>query len=205
MTKAGTQSFSDDLERWIRGREPKTLLSLISRFREKSFAVVTLILMLIPALPLPTGGVTHIFEIVVALIAIEQMLGFKGIWLPEKLGRKVQLERVMKGTVVTALLKRVRWLENHSSPRLKSLFAWPLVNRFIGLLVLGLTVAAFLAPPFSGLDTLPALGVVMISLGVILEDAVLLLGGAIVGICGVILSLTVGSAIVKGVHHLFNR
>jgi len=37
-----------------------------------------------------------------------------------------------------------------------------------GLLVLGGSAGAFLAPPFTGLDTLPALGVVLLSLGVLL-------------------------------------
>ena len=37
-------------------------------------------------------------------------------------------------------------------------------------------LTAFLAPPFTGLDTLPALGVVLISLGVLLDDALLASG-----------------------------
>ena len=40
-----------------------------------------------------------------------------------------------------------------------------------GALVFGLTLSAFLAPPFSGLDTLPSLGVVEIGLGVLPRPA----------------------------------
>jgi hypothetical protein len=36
--------------------------------------------------------------------------------------------------------------------------------------VIGGSVGAFFAPPFTGLDTLPALGVVLLSLGVLLKD-----------------------------------
>jgi hypothetical protein len=39
------------------------------------------------------------------------------------------------------------------------------------LLVAGGAFAAFLAPPFTGLDTLPALGVVLVSLGVLLRTS----------------------------------
>ena len=38
------------------------------------------------------------------------------------------------------------------------------LGTLIGLFVFGLTLSAFLAPPFSGLDTLPSLGVVVIGL-----------------------------------------
>ena len=36
---------------------------------------------------------------------------------------------------------------------------------------------AFLAPPFTGLDTLPSLGVVLLSLGVLLEDFAVVASG----------------------------
>jgi hypothetical protein len=39
-------------------------------------------------------------------------------------------------------------------------------NAVFGVLVIASSLAAFLAPPFTGLDTLPSLGVVLLSLGV---------------------------------------
>ncbi len=45
---------------------------------------------------------------------------------------------------------------------------------------------AFVAPPFTGLDTLPSLGVVLISLGVLLDDALLALIGLVVGAVGAV-------------------
>jgi hypothetical protein len=49
-----------------------------------------------------------------------------------------------------------------------------------------------LAPPFSGLDTLPALGVVLLSLGVLLEDFLVVIAGVMVGVAGVLLEITLG-------------
>jgi hypothetical protein len=63
--------------------------------------------------------------------------------------------------------------------------------------VFGLTLSAFLAPPFSGLDTLPALGVVVIGLGVLLRDAALAAVGAVIGAVGVGTVLALGSLAVK--------
>ena len=55
-------NFSEQLEAWLRGEQPKTLGALGDVFGEKSFAVTILFLMFVPALPLPTGGITHVFE-----------------------------------------------------------------------------------------------------------------------------------------------
>jgi hypothetical protein len=64
------------------------------------------------------------------------------------------------------------------------------------------SLAAFLAPPFSGLDTLPALGVVVLSLGVLLEDFAIVLIGVIVGAVGIALEVLLGAAAFHGLSSL---
>jgi hypothetical protein len=59
------------------------------------------------------------------------------------------------------------------------------------------------APPFTGLDTLPALGVVLLSLGVLLEDVIVVVVALVVGFVGVVLEIFLGSAAVHGVGSLF--
>jgi hypothetical protein len=66
-----------------------------------------------------------------------------------------------------------------------------------GLLVIGVCAGAFLAPPFTGLDTLPSLGVVLLSLGVLLEDIVVVLVALVVGVAGVLLEVVLGSAVIN--------
>ena len=53
-------------------------------FGAKAFAVTILLLMFLPALPLPTGGVTHVFEVITILLAGQMVLGRRTIWLPER-------------------------------------------------------------------------------------------------------------------------
>jgi hypothetical protein len=72
-----------------------------------------------------------------------------------------------------------------------------------GLVVLALAITAFLAPPFSGLDTLPSLGVVVLGLGVLLEDFVLAGAGFGIGALGVVAVIGLGNLVVKGVKQLF--
>jgi hypothetical protein len=66
-----------------------------------------------------------------------------------------------------------------------------------GVAVFGFTLTAFLAPPFSGLDTLPALGVVVLSLGVLLGDIVIAGIGLGIGVIGVAVVIGLGKAITK--------
>ena len=68
------------------------------------------------------------------------------------------------------------------------------VRRLFGVIVFALALAAFVAPPFSGLDTLPALGGVAIALSIILEDVLVLGIGALIGGGGIALIVTLGAA-----------
>ncbi|HET7060042.1 MAG TPA: exopolysaccharide biosynthesis protein [Candidatus Saccharimonadales bacterium] len=197
-----TEPFSDQLEAWLKGRQPKTLASLDKVFGDKSFAITFLVLMIFPALPLPTGGVTHVFEIIVMLLCLEMVVGLRTPWLPEK-WKHMQLGKALTGKVIPTMLRWIRWFEKRSSPRGRWIFGLPLASRLTGLIVLVLTLAAFLAPPFSGLDTLPALGVVIISLAVILDDLLMLVIGAVVGAVGIALTVLLGEVIVQSSRHFF--
>ena len=72
-----------------------------------------------------------------------------------------------------------------------------------GLLVIGGSAGAFFAPPFTGLDTLPALGVVLLSLGVLLEDSLVVAIAVAVGIAGVTLEIALGAAAIHGLRTIF--
>jgi hypothetical protein len=58
------------------------------------------------------------------------------------------------------------------------------------------------APPFTGLDTLPALGVVLLALAMLFEDALVAAAGVIVLVIGVVLEVVLGAAAVHGVSSL---
>jgi hypothetical protein len=156
----------------------------------------------VPALPLPTGGATHVFEIIAALAALQLIAGRDTIWLPQR-WRGLELAGTRQRRFIGGLMKLIRRLERISRPRLRFLFEHRLTNIVFGLLVLGGTAGAFLAPPFTGLDTLPALGVVLISLGVLLEDILVVIAGVAVGLAGVVLEIALGKAAVKGIGSLF--
>ena len=196
------ERLSDELERWLTGDGDKTLGGLIDLFGPRSFAIMFVLLLAVPALPLPTGGATHVFELIAMLLALQLIVGRDRIWLPQRwcalsvAGPKQQ--RFIRG-----LMRMIRGLERFSRRRLGFLFGHRVSQSVFGLLVLGGSLGAFLAPPFTGLDTLPALGVVLISLSVIFEDAVLLIAGLAIGTAGVGLEFVLGKATFDAALHIF--
>jgi hypothetical protein len=195
------RSVSRELERWLESDGDKTLGNLVELFEEKSFAILFVLLLGVPALPLPTGGATHVFEIIAVLLALQLIAGREHIWLPDR-WRRLELAGPRQRRFIAGLMKFIRFLERFSRPRLTFLFDHRLSNIVFGLLVIAGCAGAFLAPPFTGLDTLPSLGVVLLSLGVLLEDFLLVVLGVAVGVAGVFLEIVLGKAAVKGIGSL---
>jgi hypothetical protein len=194
--------LSDELDSWLSGETDKTVGSLIEVFGQRSFAILFVLLLGVPALPLPTGGVTHVLEVVAMLVALQLIANRDEIWLPDR-WRALPIAGEKQQRFIAGLMKVVRALERVSRPRLTFLFGHRLSNVVFGALVIAGSLGAFLAPPFTGLDTLPALGVVLLSLGVLLEDIALVAVGILVGVVGVALEILLGKAAVKGVGNLF--
>ncbi len=190
--------LSDQLEQWLTGEGEKTLGTLVHAFGDKSFAILLVVLLGVPALPLPTGGVTHVFELIAALIAIELIAGRREVWLPRR-WQTLELAGPRQQRFIAGLMRLIRRLERYSRPRMRFLFRHRLTDVLFGVLAIVGTAGAFLAPPFSGLDTLPALGVVVLSLGMLLEDALVVVVGIVLAATGIALELALGAAALHGI------
>ena len=184
------------------GEGDKTLGTLIHTFGDKSFAILLVVLLALPATPLPTGGISHLFLVIGALIALEMIAGRKEVWLPQR-WHGLELGGGRRQQFVTALMRIIRRLERYSRPRMQFILRLPLFDRLLGVVVLIGAVAAFIAPPFSGLDTLPSLGVVMLSVGLMLEDALIVVAGVVATFAGVALEIVLGAAAFHGISSFF--
>jgi hypothetical protein len=190
------ERFSDELERWLCSDRAKTLGAMNDVFAEKAVAVTILLLMFLPALPLPTGGVTHVFELITILLAAQMVLGRRTIWLPER-WRSSELGAATTEKAIPFIVRRIRQVERFSRPRATWLFEQHWMDRLLGLTLIVFAVGAAIAPPFSGLDTLPALGAVTVALSIVLQDVVVLALGVVVGTGGLALIFTIGAAFVR--------
>jgi hypothetical protein len=188
-------TFSDELEGWLRSDGPKTLGELSSTFAERGFAVTIMLLMFVPALPLPTGGLTHLFEAITIVLALQLLIGRRTIWLPDRWKHR-ELGATTTDRAIPFIIRWVRRVERYSRPRGARLFRQRLMLPVFGVLFIALAGAAALAPPFSGLDTLPAMAAIAVALAIIFEDALLLVFGFVLGTVGIVLIVTIGAALV---------
>jgi hypothetical protein len=193
--------LSDELDGWLRSGGDKTLGGLIDLFGERSFAVLFLFLLGPSALPLPTGGVTQVLEVIAMLLALQLIANRDCVWLPRR-WRAVEIGGDKQARFLTGLMSVVRRLERLSRPRLKIVFEHRISNIVFGVLVIAGSLGAFLAVPFTGLDTLPALGVVLVSLGVLLKDFAVAVAGTVVLLAGIALEIVVGRAAAEGLGSL---
>ena len=194
MSEPANRPFSDDLEAWLKAPGDKTLGDLTEVFEEKSFAIALMLLMFTSALPVPTGGITHVFELIAMLLALEMIFGRRTIWLPDRF-RHRKLGPTTTEKAVPFIARRVRWFERFARARLASVLQSRAAISALGVVVLLFTIGAFVAPPFTGLDTLPSLGVVVIALSLILEDVLVTIIGIVIGAAGIALEFVLGSAI----------
>lgn len=198
---ANPKKFSQELTEWIKNDSNKTIRDLESVFAEKAFAIAIFLLMALPALPIPTGGISHLFEAIAIFIAIGLLYDPTRIFLPKR-WEKVRISGNFQDKGLMKLVSLIKFFERYSKPRSAKLVTSRPFLRLLSLIIILFTVSAFLSPPFSGLDTLPALGVVIICLSIILEDVYLSILGFIVGSLGILIALTLGATIFKFVTSL---
>jgi hypothetical protein len=199
---ASDRPFSDRLQEWLESGTPHTLGDLTEIFEEKSFAILFVLLLGLSALPIPTGGATHVFDVIAVIVAAQLVAGRDHFWIPRR-WRGTSVGGGRQDRFIRALLRLLRFLERFSRPRLSFLFDHRLTNSIFGLAVIVFTCGAFFAPPFSGLDTLPALGVVLLSIGVLLEDFAIVVVAVVVGVSGIVLEIVLGKAALAGLKTLF--
>ena len=192
--------FSENLDNIFKTKGLLKVNDLNNLLKEKGFLIFILILSAIPALPIPTGGITHVFEIIVMVLSIEIILGINKIWLPKKLLNKNLPKNLHNSKFLKNFIKIVRFFEKYSKPRFKRIVNNKVFLKFSALLILILTISAFLAPPFSGMDTLPSLAILLIVIGLIFEDLLISFIGVLTGSIGLGLIITFG----KFVFNLFS-
>jgi hypothetical protein len=103
---AAPKPFSRELGDWLDSNEPKTLGGLSTVFGERAFAVAVLLLMFPAAIPLPTGGVTHVLEVVIIIVAAEMVIGLTTIRLPTR-WRNLELNGSLTGKALPFVVRRV--------------------------------------------------------------------------------------------------
>ena len=193
--------LSELIEIWLNGDADKTISGAVSSFGDKVLPILIIMLMSLPALPIPTGGISHVMEVISILLSVQMFFGIDRLLFPKSWQhRRLPASFEKKGFGL--LIKQLKRVEAHSRMRGE----WVTKRAFVKKLTAGLSligiVAAMFAPPFSGLDTFPAFGVVILMLGYIMSDAIFWLIGSVIILIGIILELTIGALLLTAMTNL---
>lgn len=199
--------LADDLRRLDEAANgmPISLNTLVSVLEDRGHAVA-IILLAAPFVIIPIPGLSTIVGLAVLMLSIGVLLGSKAR-LPNFIGKRnispEGLHRIVSGTSrvlirVEKLVKpRMEWLTGKS-------WHW-----LIGLSLIFATIALMLPLPIPGNNIPPAIGILLLALGLLERDGLFVLIGHIYTLAMWIVLLTVAmffwEAIDTYVHRVFNK
>lgn len=171
-------SLLDVLAELANSRKEKVHLSTILEvFHERGFGVLLFLLALPAALPVPALGINMIIALPILLLTIQQAMGRHTVWMPEKIQK-----RSLKPKQITGFIKKaepiINFLEIFFKPRL-GFITRGIFSLFIG--VFGTIFALSITLPIPLTNTVPAMAIALMSVGVIMRDGLAVIGGIILG------------------------
>ena len=167
---------------------------ILDAFHERGFGMVLFFFALPMALPLPVPpGINILLATPLILLTAQQMLGFREVWMPQKMRNKT----FTTATLITLLDKAipfVKKIELLAQPRLGFL-TQGVISNLIGLC--GLIMALTICIPLPLTNTVPSLGIACMAIGVLMRDGLAVMVGALIGLMWITLLFVLGEAGLK--------
>lgn len=152
--------------------------ALLEAFHERGFGLATLLFATPLALPVPKPpGISSIFAVPLLLLTVQQALGRHTVWLPGFIRRKT----IDRGKFITLLDKGMPWVEKTEylvRPRLEFVTCGKF-SQLVG--VLGTIMSLFIMIPLPGTNTVPGMGIALMSIGIMMRDGLAIIVGAVLG------------------------
>ena len=187
------QPVSAVLDHLLATDKDVTVGEIFERVAGRGYGLLMIVLglpMLIPILP---PGASTIVGPVYMLLALQLVVGFGRPWLPRWLRRRQLSERSVQGFRRRGI-PLVRRLERFSRRRFHVLNN-PLMTRLAAVVIFSMGLILLSPAPF--LNTLPALTVMLIGVGLLNDDGIFLMIGIFLGLVVVgIFAATINLAIV---------
>lgn len=146
---------------------------------ERGFGLLMIIFAAIMIVMPP--GLTIVPGLPISFFAIQMMLGKTAPWLPTWLEKKTISRKIL-----TLMIKKgnpyLKKVEKVLRPRI-SFASSPLGERIVGLFAFVFSISIAIPLPLT--NFLPAIGVILMSMGILGKDGVLILIGMLVGTVGV--------------------
>jgi hypothetical protein len=151
---------------------------ILEALHERGFGFLLFIFALPAAIPLPALGINTLIALPLFFLTTQQMLGRHSVWIPEKIKYKSISKSFFEKVVAKALpyLEKIEYL---LKPRL-GFITGGVFSNLIGLVGLILTISITIPLPLT--NTVPAMGIALMALGVIMRDGLAVIVGATVGL-----------------------
>ena len=181
----------------------KTKISeLMEDFHENGILLALIFFALPVAIPLPyPPGFTTIMGIPLIILSIQMIMGSKKVRLPEKINNYSLKNSTLK-KISDKIVPIIEAIEKHVKPRLsfaRSVYC----EQFVGLACLIASIAVAIPLPFT--NAIPALGITVMSLGLLNRDGIIIIAGLSVATIGVIIAIAAIVASWLTVKYLFFR
>lgn len=162
------------------GMSVKEISSTVGK---KGFGLILIVLSLPSAIPVPAPGYSTPFGIIIGLVALQMICNSRTIWLPNKLSEiriRPKIARAMLTTVSKCLLSierfirpRQKWIRNRAGQTALAL-------------LIGIMACLMILPiPFT--NTLPAIVIFIIGIGLSEEDGLIAIAAFLAGCVAVVL------------------
>ena len=189
--------LSRDLKKILEKKSEATFLT-VGQLRQvlkgRGFALLIILFALPFLLPIPLPGLSTPFGLAIAFLGFRMALG-KRPWFPERIQRaRISYSTLHK--VVSGAIRIAVFLEKVIKPRLSWMRHRGLA-RLIGFIIMVNGLLLCLPLPFPLTNSIPALAVILLTLGRIERDGIFTLAGSMVsliGICYIIFWLRLGKA-----------
>lgn len=165
-----------------------TLEEIKFALHERGFGLIMIVFALPLSVPIPMPpGVTAIPSIPLLLFSLQMVWGIDSPWLPKWVSKK-SFNRETLAMLVMKASPYLTKVEKLLRPRL-TFASSKLGERVVGVFCLVFSVS--IAVPLPLTNFIPALGIVLMSLGLISKDGILIVFGMAVGTTGVLITTTI--------------
>ena len=160
---------------------------VMERVSQRSFGLLLILFALPSALPVPAPGYSIPGGIALIVLALQMIARREFPWLPQRVLDK-RLPADPKARLVNAMVKFIAFFERFVKPRLTFISRRRTFAMAMGAVVLCCGISMCIPIPLT--NTAPALGVFLIGLGLLEEDAFVALGGSIVALLGLTITVS---------------
>lgn len=167
-----------------------TFEDFLDSIDEKSYGILFAILALPSAMPLPAPGYSTPFGIMLLVLSLQYSFGRQYPWFPARVRRmKLKSRGKSSGRFQRAATKFLRFVEKFLKPRWSGMYKGGRPRLIFGIGLCLCSISLILPVPLT--NTVPAMGVLLIGLGLLEEDALFGLVGLVVGVAGLLLTTAV--------------